>query len=549
MTTPEPKGWRAFAAFFVSVARRVEEDRCFQVAGGLTFTTLLSLVPLLAVVLSVSAAFPVFDQWMEALQHFVVRNFLPESGRRMIGRQLTEFTENAAQLTAVGILFLGVTALSLILSIDETFNRLFRVEQQRRPTHRLFFYLVVLGLAPLLIGASVSMTTWLVGESLGLIGGPQSVSAGVFRFVPYAFTCVALTMLYLLLPNRRVEWRHALAGGLFAGLAFEVAKRGFALYISYFPTYTMIYGAFAAIPIFLLWVYLSWLVVLLGATITAILPEYDGVPPPPDGRESGRIPPVVSTTPATATDLEPPEMPAPTAPTHAIDRRDRLIVALDVATFDEARALVESLGDSVRFYKVGLELFTSGSYFEFLDWLAARDKKIFADLKFYDIPETVRRAVSNLGGRGVTFATVHGHRSIMQAAADVKGDIRVLAVTVLTSFDKSDLAEMGASGEVQQLVLSRARGAVETGCDGVISSGLEAPQIKAAFGEKLLVVTPGIRPVENRPADDQKRTVDVAQAFANGADYIVVGRPIRNAPNPRAAAEGIQSTIAGAFPA
>ena len=241
-------------------------------------------------------------------------------------------------------------------------------------------------------------------------------------------------------------------------------------------------------------------------------------------------------------------MPAPAVPTPTIDRHDRLIVALDVATFDEARALVESLGDSVRFYKIGLELFTSGGYFEFLDWLAARDKKIFADLKFYDIPETVRRAVANLSGRGVTFATVHGHRSIMEAAAGAKGDIRILAVTVLTSFDKSDLAEMGAAGEVQQLVLSRARGAVETGCDGVISSGLEAPQIKAAFGDRLLVVTPGIRPVENRPADDQKRTVDVAQAFENGADYIVVGRPIRQATSPRAAAEAIQATIAGAFP-
>ncbi len=241
-------------------------------------------------------------------------------------------------------------------------------------------------------------------------------------------------------------------------------------------------------------------------------------------------------------------MPAPAVPTPTIDRHDRLIVALDVATFDEARAWVESLGDSVRFYKIGLELFTSGGYFEFLDWLAARDKKIFADLKFYDIPETVRRAVANLSGRGVTFATVHAHRSIMEAAAGAKGDIRILAVTVLTSFDKSDLAEMGAAGEVQQLVLSRARGAVETGCDGVISSGLEAPQIKAAFGDRLLVVTPGIRPVENRPADDQKRTVDVAQAFANGADYIVVGRPIRQAASPRAAAEAIQATIAGAFP-
>ncbi|CAM9334603.1 unnamed protein product, partial [Phaeothamnion confervicola] len=268
-----------FAAYALSVARRVDQDRLFQVAGGLTFTTLLSLVPLLAIVLSISAAFPVFDQWLESLQHFMVRNFLPDSARRMIGHQLSEFTENAAQLTAIGVLFLGVTSLSLILGIDETFNSLFRVSQQRRPAHRLGLYVGVLVLAPLLIGASVSMTTWLVGQSLGLIGGSRSVSAGMLRFVPYAFTCVALMLVYLLLPNRKVVFRHALAGGLFAGLAFEVAKQGFALYISYFPTYTMIYGAFAAIPIFLLWVYISWLVVLLGATITAVLPDYDGPPP------------------------------------------------------------------------------------------------------------------------------------------------------------------------------------------------------------------------------------------------------------------------------
>ncbi len=237
-----------------------------------------------------------------------------------------------------------------------------------------------------------------------------------------------------------------------------------------------------------------------------------------------------------------------------IERRERLIVALDVPEVEQAKALVERLGDAVRFYKIGLELFTSGGYFELLDWLARRRVKVFADLKFYDIPETVRRAVANLRGRGVSFVTVHGHRSIMQAAAGEKGDLRILAVTVLTSFDRRDLDEMGATVELGDLVLVRARGALESGCDGVIASGLEAPKLKAAFGQKLLVVTPGIRPAAEsraspqRPADDQKRTVDVAQAFANGADYIVVGRPIRDAGDPRAAAEAIQATIAKAFP-
>ncbi len=231
----------------------------------------------------------------------------------------------------------------------------------------------------------------------------------------------------------------------------------------------------------------------------------------------------------------------------AIPRRERLILALDVQTTAEARELVERLGDSVRFYKIGLELFMAGGYFELIDWLVARGNKVFVDLKFFDIPETVRSAVRNLQGRGISFATVHGNQSIMEAAGKDKGDVKILGVTVLTALDRGDLDDMGFSCNVEDLVLSRARRAIEAGCDGVISSGLEAPRLKAQFGGRLLVVTPGIRPVENKPADDQKRTVDVAQAFRNGADYIVVGRPVRQAPDPKAAAEAIQATIAEIF--
>lgn len=227
--------------------------------------------------------------------------------------------------------------------------------------------------------------------------------------------------------------------------------------------------------------------------------------------------------------------------------RERLIVALDVPTAKEARALVERIGDAACFYKVGLELFSAGGYFELIEWLAARGNKVFADLKLYDIPETVRRAVANLRSSGATFLTVHGHRSVMEAAAAEKGGLGILAVTVLTSFDQRDLDEMGATKSVRELVLARARGAAESGCDGVIASGMEAGALKQAFGSRLLVVTPGIRPVENRPADDQKRAVDAEQAFRSGADYIVVGRPIRNAPDPRAAALGLQQTIAKVF--
>ena len=227
-----------------------------------------------------------------------------------------------------------------------------------------------------------------------------------------------------------------------------------------------------------------------------------------------------------------------------LDTRERLIVALDVPAPDAARALAERLGDAACFYKVGLELLASGGSFELVQWLAARGHQIFANLKFFDIPETVRRAVANLRGRGVTFATVHGSRPIMEAAASAKGDVRILAVTLLTSMGADELKEMGYGGTVEQLVLARARSALESGCDGVIASGLEARMLKAEFGDRLLVVTPGIRPAAQGSADDQKRTVDVAQAFRNGADYIVVGRPIRDAADPRAAAQSIQRTIA-----
>lgn len=231
-----------------------------------------------------------------------------------------------------------------------------------------------------------------------------------------------------------------------------------------------------------------------------------------------------------------------------IPRDERLIVALDVPSAAEARTLVEKLGGAACFYKVGLELFSAPGYFELIHWLAGRGNKVFADLKLYDIPETVSRAVANLRASGANFVTVHGHRSVMEAAEREKGAMKVLAVTVLTSFDQRDLDEMGATKTLEQLVLARARGAAETGCDGVIASGLEAARLKKEFGERLLVVTPGIRPAGAKPADDQKRTVDVAQAFANGADYIVVGRPIRQAPDPRAAALAVQETLGKIFP-
>ena len=232
----------------------------------------------------------------------------------------------------------------------------------------------------------------------------------------------------------------------------------------------------------------------------------------------------------------------------AIPNRDRLIFALDVADAAAARKLVEQLGDAVQFYKIGLELFMAGEYFPLLDWLVARRKKVFVDLKFFDVPATVAAAVRQLCNRGVTFTTVHGNQSIMEAAAEAKGDVKVLGVTVLTSLDRGDLDDLGFECDVQQLVLSRARRALEAGCDGVVSSGLEAQLLRQHIDSRLLVITPGIRPVDNRPSDDQKRVVSVEQALRYGADYIVVGRPIRDAVDPRAAAELVQQQIAAASP-
>jgi len=231
-------------------------------------------------------------------------------------------------------------------------------------------------------------------------------------------------------------------------------------------------------------------------------------------------------------------------PQKNIPVRERLIMALDLPGIPEAQALVETLGDTVIFYKVGMELFMAGDGFGLIHWLQQRGKKVFVDLKFFDVPATVGRAIKALRNKGVDLATIHGNDAIMEAAVKDKGDLKVLAVTALTSLDRGDLDDLGFQCDVQALVLSRARRALKIGCDGIVSSGLEAAMIRAQLGDKLLVVTPGIRPVDNREEDDQKRVVSVEMAFANGADYIVVGRPIRDAEDPRTMAEKIQAQIA-----
>ncbi len=258
--------------FFLALARRLVEDRGLQTAGSLTFTTLLALVPLITVAIALSSAFPAFGDAIDALGRFVASQLLPEGSARVTA-QFKTFADSAARVTTVVLVFLAVVALMLMLTVDEVLNRIFRVQRRRPLAQRLVVYWAVLTLGPVLIGASLSMTSFLVGNSLGMLdlGGLAKAVLGTLTFL---FTCAALTMLYLVVPFRRIELRHALVGGIVSGVTFEFAKRGFALFVANFPTYSLIYGAFAAIPIFLIWVYLSWVVVLFGATLTAMLPAW-----------------------------------------------------------------------------------------------------------------------------------------------------------------------------------------------------------------------------------------------------------------------------------
>ena len=230
-----------------------------------------------------------------------------------------------------------------------------------------------------------------------------------------------------------------------------------------------------------------------------------------------------------------------------INVEDRLIFALDLPEIDQAKDIVTELDDSVNFYKIGMEMLMTGGYFELLNWLIEKDKKVFVDLKFFDVPETVGRTIARLSDYGATFATIHGNQALMEKAVENKNDLKILAVTALTSLDRGDLDDLGFDCDVKELVISRAKRAFEAGCDGIVSSGLEVPYIRKYVDNKLIAVTPGIRPVVNN--DDQKRVVDVATAFKSGSDYIVVGRPIKNAEDRYQAASDIQKIIRSVFEA
>ncbi len=231
-----------------------------------------------------------------------------------------------------------------------------------------------------------------------------------------------------------------------------------------------------------------------------------------------------------------------------ISLKERLIFALDVSSKDEAERWLDRLGEQVTFYKVGLQLFLAGG-FPVIEMIRERGHQVMVDLKFFDIPETVALAVRELKDKGATFITVHGNDPILRAAVREREDARILAVTVLTSFDESDLREMGLTGSIADLVYLRARKALDLGCDGIVSSGLEVARLREGLGDQLLIVTPGIRPGTNDVVreDDQKRIAAADQAIRNGADYLVVGRPIRDAKDPLAVVKQIQEQIASAL--
>lgn len=253
--------------------QRFIEDRCAQIASSLTFTTLLALVPIITVVLTIVSAFPVFESLIENLQRFLIHNIMPESVSA-ITTYAAEFSDNATQLTAVGIAFVAVTALMLMITIDRAFNSIWRVSRPRSLLQRILVYWTVLTIGPLFVGASLSLTSYLIRLSLGLIDNPPGVGLLMLRFVSLALTSIALGLLYWTVPNRPVLKHDALLGGISAGICLEAMKQGFSFYIAHFPTYKLVYGAFAAVPVFLLWIYLSWLIVIGGAVLAALLPEW-----------------------------------------------------------------------------------------------------------------------------------------------------------------------------------------------------------------------------------------------------------------------------------
>lgn len=262
--------WLRFSKFVVLVARRFQQDRCERVAGALSFTTVLAVVPLTAVIIAVLSLFPVFDVWKTVIQDFIYSNFVPASGD-VVQKYLTQFAGKAGRLTAVGLAFLMVTAIMLMATIEDAFNDIWRVTNTRKLLYRFLVYWALLTLGPILMAVSLTLTSRFF--ALPIFGqGESSWIHQMFDVAwPLVFETGAAVLLYMVVPNAPVRWRYALLGGVFAAVLIEVAKRLFAYSMKTFTSYQVVYGAVAALPIFLVWIYISWIVILLGAVVVATL--------------------------------------------------------------------------------------------------------------------------------------------------------------------------------------------------------------------------------------------------------------------------------------
>lgn len=256
------------------LAERYREDRLGQTAASLTFTTLLALVPFVTVALAIFSAFPIFGEMQEVLQHWLTQSLFPETISRPVLGYLTQFAAKASRLGAVGFSFLIVTALALILTIDRTLNTIWRVPRLRPLGQRVLIYWAAITLGPLVLAGGLVLTSSVASAASHSLKGtlPGGVQV-LFAIIEFLLLAGGMSALYHYVPNTPVRWRHALAGGAFVGLGVALAKKGLALYLASVPTYSMIYGAFATLPILLLWIYVAWLIVLLGAVVAAYLPR------------------------------------------------------------------------------------------------------------------------------------------------------------------------------------------------------------------------------------------------------------------------------------
>jgi len=256
-----------------TLRRRFREDRLGLTASSLTFTTLIALVPLATVALAVFSAFPMFEQFRDALQTYFLQSLVPEGISQPVLRALTEFAGQARSVGSIGLLLLVLTALALMATIDRTLNAIWRVREMRSLWRRVLIYWFAATLVPLLLGVGLSFTSLAITASRGLLRGIPGGVGLLFDALAFILLAAAMTALYRLVPNTHVRSRHALAGGLFVAIGFELAKRVLAWYLERVPTYSLVYGAFATVPILLIWIYVSWVIVLFGAVIAAYAPS------------------------------------------------------------------------------------------------------------------------------------------------------------------------------------------------------------------------------------------------------------------------------------